>query len=139
MHALTAERDRQNDRRRFAGDAWNESGHVFTDECGSPLSPMALTNAFGRCARKAHLPTTAMHHLRHTAATFILSAGGSPAAAAQILGHSEKTTTLRLYGHVIGFDEVKAARSIDRALGVTRNRGVSAVQNQTACKSANPR
>ena len=116
LRALQAERDRQLKRRAEAGDAWIDSGHVFTDELGAPLSPMALTNAFGRCARKVGLPTTAMHDLRHTAATFILSAGGNPAAAAQILGHSEKSTTLRLYGHVIGRDEVKAAQSIDKAL-----------------------
>lgn len=116
LRALKAEHERQLRRKAFAGDAWSESGHVFTDELGAPLSPMALTNAFARCARAAELPTTAMHDLRHTAATFILSAGGNPAAAAQILGHSEKSTTLRLYGHVIGLDEVRAARSIDKAL-----------------------
>lgn len=53
---------------------------------------MALTNAFGRIARKAGLPTTAMHNLRHTAATFILSAGGNPVAAAKIFGHADKAT-----------------------------------------------
>ena len=116
IDSLLAERQRQEQWRDSAGDAWVNSGHVFTDEGGAPLSPMALTNAFGRCARKAHLPTTAMHALRHTAATFILSAGGNPAVAAQILGHSEKSTTLRIYGHVIGLDEVRAARFIDRAL-----------------------
>lgn len=116
LQALRLERERQGERQREAADAWIESGHVFGDERGRPLSPMALTNAFGRIARKAKLPFTAMHNLRHTAATFILSAGGNPAAAAQILGHSEKSTTLRLYGHVIGLDEARAARHIDRAL-----------------------
>ena len=77
---------------------------------------MALTNAFAYVATKAGLPTTRMHDLRHTAATFILSAGGNPVSASQILGHSEKGTTLRIYGHVIGTDAVRASRSIDRAL-----------------------
>ena len=77
---------------------------------------MALTNAFSRCAKHAGLPTTRMHDLRHTAATFILSAGGNPSAATQILGHSEEGTTLRIYGHVIGLDSVRASKQIDRAL-----------------------
>ena len=68
---------------------------MFTDELGAPLSPMALTNAFSYVATKAGLPTTRMHNLRHTAATLILSAGGNPASASQILGHSENGTTLR--------------------------------------------
>ncbi len=82
MRALLAERERQMGRRAFARDAWSESGHVFTDELGAPLSPIALTNAFCYVATKAGLPTTRMHDLRHTAATFILSAGGNPALLA---------------------------------------------------------
>ncbi len=116
LRALAAERQRQEGRRAFASDAWTETGHVFTDELGLPLSPMALTNAFARCARHAELPTTRMHTLRHTAATFILSAGGNPVAATKILGHSEEATTLKLYGHVIGLDAARAAKQIDRAL-----------------------
>ena len=116
LEALRRERERQDERRKFATDAWVESGHVFTDELGAPLAPMALTNVFGRRARNAQLPTTRLHDLRHTAATFILSAGGNPAAATEILGHADKATTLRIYGHVIGLDAVKAAKQIDRAL-----------------------
>lgn len=121
LAALCAERQRQAARAHDAGEFWCNSDHVFSDELGRPLSPMALTNAFGRCAKRANLPSTRMHDLRHTAATFMLSAGGNPAAAAQILGHSEKSTTLRLYGHVIGLDEFRAIRSIDRALQLKRS------------------
>ncbi len=116
VRALLAEKQRQDERRAFAGDAWTESGHVFTDELGAPLSPMALTNAFSYVATKADLPTTRMHNLRHTAATFILSAGGNPASASQILGHSENGTTLKIYSHVIGGDSMRASKHIDRAL-----------------------
>ena len=63
LEALEAERVRQEQRRAFAGDTWVESGHVFTDELGAPLAPMALTNAFSRCAKHAGLPTTRMHDL----------------------------------------------------------------------------
>jgi integrase len=115
--ALLAEKRRQIDRRRFASDAWTETGFVFSDELGHPLSPMALTNAFYRIAKRAKLPTTRMHDLRHTTATFILSAGGNPVAASKILGHADEATTMRLYGHVIGLDERRAMRQVDRALG----------------------
>jgi integrase len=57
-----------------------------------------------------------MHHLRHTAATFILSAGGNPATASQILGHSEKSTTLRIYAHVLAGDAIRAVDAIDTYL-----------------------
>ena len=116
LRALESERARQHRWRCAADDAWIDSGHVFTDELGAPLSPMALTNAFRYVSIKAKLPTTRMHHLRHTAATFILSAGGNPAAASQILGHSEKSTTLRIYAHVLDGDTVRAVDAIDAYL-----------------------
>lgn len=116
LRALDAQRSRTKHLQVLAGDGWVHSDHVFVDEFGAPLSPMALTNAFSRCAKRAGAPSTRMHDLRHTAATFMLSAGGNTAATAQILGHSEKSTTLRIYGHVIGMDEIRAIRSIDRAL-----------------------
>lgn len=115
--ALLAERARQERWREFASDVWGETGFVFTDELGQPLSPMRLTNAFKRVADRAQLPTTRLHDLRHTVATFILSAGGNPLAASKILGHSDPTTTERLYGHVIGLDERRAMRAVDKTLG----------------------
>lgn len=124
MLALCLEKKRQDNRRYIADDAWIESGHVFTDERGAPLSPMALTNAFGRIARKAKLPARRLHDLRHTAATFMLSGGGTLAATSQILGHSQKTTTLRIYGHVIDRDSIRAVRTIDAALRNGSARGV---------------
>jgi integrase len=114
--ALQGEKARQDARRETASDAWVETGHVFTDERGHPLSPMALTNAFSRIAKKAGLPARRLHDLRHTAATFMLGGGASLAATSQILGHSEKTTTLRIYGHVVDGDAVRATRMIDAAL-----------------------
>jgi len=33
------------------------------------------------------------------------------------LRHTAATTTKRLYGHVIGLDEVRASREIDKTLG----------------------
>jgi|SRR5579884_845630 len=88
--ALRQERERQDARREMAADAWIESGHVFTDERGEPLSPMALTNAFSRIAKKAELPARRLHDLRHTAATIMLSGGGTLAATSQILGSLAK-------------------------------------------------
>lgn len=132
MRALLAERSRQDERRAFATDAWIESGYVFTDELGAPLSPMALTNAFSYIAEKAGLPTTRMHNLRHTAATFILSAGGNPASATQILGHSEKGTTMKIYGHVIGADSMRASKKIDEALASRHPSRPAAIKKEKA-------
>lgn len=97
-------------------DAWVNSGFVFSDEPGKPLSPVTFANAPYRVAKRAKLPSTRPHSLQHTTAAFILSAGGNPVAASKVLGHSEEGTTLKIYGHVIGLDERRAMRSVDKAL-----------------------
>lgn len=78
---------------------------------------------------EADLPARRLHDLRHTAATFMLSGGGTLAATSQILGHSEKSTTLRIYGHVIDRDSVRAVRTIDVAL---RNGSTKSAQPKIA-------
>jgi integrase len=115
LGALIAQREAQRDWQKAAEGAWIESGHVFSDEFGAPLSPMSLTSAFGRLAKRAGLPTTRMHDLRHTAATIMLSATGNLVAASKILGHADRGTTLRLYAHVIDADVVAAATALDTA------------------------
>lgn len=122
IDVLRIQRKAQTASRKIAGDAWRQSDHVFTDEFGLPLGPMSLTNAFYRCAKRGRLPTTRLHVLRHTAATLMLSSGGNPIAASKILGHSDYSVTLRMYGHVIDADAAAAAASIDRALSGLRRR-----------------
>jgi len=77
--------------------AWNLSiskdSPVFTKRNGKSITKRALQKAFSQCALKAGLSKKNIHCLRHTYATFLLSATGKIRFVQKQLGHSKITTT----------------------------------------------
>ncbi len=102
LDALARQRATQAADKLRAGALYRDAGFVFADELGSWISPMAATSAYARIAAKAKLSSTRLHDLRHTAATTMLLAGVDVATTPAVLGHSTPTTTLGVYGHVLG-------------------------------------
>ncbi|MFI0410624.1 tyrosine-type recombinase/integrase [Actinomadura sp. 3N508] len=72
---LRAHKARQNAERLAAGDAWTETGYVFTTPSGEPVDPNDVTEQFEQLSMEAGLPPVRLHDLRHGAATFLLAAG----------------------------------------------------------------
>ncbi|MFI0351325.1 tyrosine-type recombinase/integrase [Actinomadura sp. 9N407] len=75
VKALRAHKTRQNTERLAAGDAWRETGHVFTTQTGDPLHPAFVTEQFEQLSMETGLPPIRLHDLRHGAASILLSAG----------------------------------------------------------------
>lgn len=64
----------------------------------APWPPRALTQRYGRLARKLNLRSTRLHSLRHYSATELIAAGVDIRTVAGRLGHgSGGATTLRIY------------------------------------------
>jgi hypothetical protein len=61
--------------RLAAGQAWTDSGQMFTDELGERLHPEYVSRRFRELAKEAGLPVIKFHAARHTAATLALEAG----------------------------------------------------------------
>lgn len=72
---LSDHRTRQDEERAAWGDAWTDSGFVFTREDGTMLRPDYTTALFARLVEAAHLPKIRLHDLRHTHASLALAAG----------------------------------------------------------------
>ena len=79
-------------------------------------TPSTLLTAFQRNQRAAQrvlgeeaLPFIRLHDLRHTHATALLSAGVNPKVVSERLGHSDVSTTLRTYTHVLPGMQAEAA------------------------------
>jgi integrase len=51
------------------GEAWQDSGRVFTREDGQPLRPAHISEHSAALVRQAGLPPVRFHDLRHGAAT----------------------------------------------------------------------
>ena len=65
----------QNAERLAWGEAWTDTGYLFTREDGQPLHPQTLANDYRRLVRRSGLPAIRFHDLRHTGATLALANG----------------------------------------------------------------
>lgn len=92
---------RQLKERLAAGPAWNDTGHLFVDPLGCPLSPRAFSLRFGRLIKLAGLRRIRLHDGRHTAATMLLGMGVPVHEVSAMLGHSKSSVTLDVYAHAI--------------------------------------
>jgi integrase len=115
--ALRQHRKRQGAERVDAGQAWTDTGLVFTTATGRHVEPRNLNTVFGRLVARAGVRPIRLHDLRHTCATLLLSRGVSPRMVMDILGHSQIAVTMNTYGHVIPAMQQEAAGHMDAALG----------------------
>ena len=82
-----------------AGDEWQNSGLVFTNEFGGPVDPRNLLRVVQVAAKTAGLEHVGVHTLRHSAAVGWLEQGVHIKAVADLVGHSSIAVTGDTYGH----------------------------------------
>lgn len=95
--ALTARAEQQVRDAEEAGAAWQGSGFVFTDQLGRPLRPDSIGKRLKAAQRKAGVPETRCHDLRHSFASIALEEDVHPKLVQMAMGHSQITTTMDLY------------------------------------------
>ncbi|MFG1701546.1 tyrosine recombinase XerC [Nonomuraea sp. M3C6] len=100
VSALRGHRKRQAAERLAAGEAWTNSGFVFTDEIGGPLHPQQVSDQFYQLAFQVGLPPVRLHDLRHGAASLMLAAGVDLKVVQETLGHVSSTFTRDTYTSV---------------------------------------
>ncbi|MCE0764817.1 site-specific integrase [Pseudonocardia kujensis] len=121
VEALRAHRKKQLVDRMMWGDAWVESGKVFTREDGSPLHPNDVTDQFqDDLIIGAGLPPIRLHDLRHGAASLMMAAGVDLKIIQETLGHSNIALTANTYTRI--FPEVATAAAEATAAVVPRAR-----------------
>jgi integrase len=92
---------RQLEERLRAGQAWEDSGYVFTDELGAPVRPQYLSRHFSTLIAKAGVRRVRLHDSRHSAATMLLEDGTPVHIVSKMLGHSRASITLDVYAHAV--------------------------------------
>jgi len=117
LQALKQEHKRQGALRKQVGDAWEDSGFVFTGDWGQPLPVDAIYTAFRAIAKRAKLTGYTLHSLRHTVATWMLADGVDLQTAKAILGHSRASTILDTYAHLVPGRGLEAVKIMDRKMG----------------------
>lgn len=86
--------------------------------------PGKLTGVMGDYGRKIRLPTTRLHDLSHSAATWKLKDGVDLATIAAVLGHASGIVTLGTYAHVLKGAKGAAVATIDARLARLEQTGV---------------
>lgn len=74
----------------------------------------SITTWFRRWCKKHDLPHIKFHDLRHTHATLLLSEGVDVKTIQKRLGHSNISTTLNTYAHVVEELDLKASKIFDK-------------------------
>ncbi len=97
---LTQHRLKQEKQRRNVGDAWENRDLVFPDLKGGYLNPIHVLRMFKKILEQANLPHMHFHDLRHSAATILIGMGINPKVIQELLGHSDISITLGIYGHL---------------------------------------
>lgn len=114
---------RQEAEKEKLGDAWADTGKIFTQPDGSWLHPQAVSDAFRRIVRAAGLPPVGLRDLRHGAAALVKAGGGELHDAKVKLRHSTITLTSDTYMTLFrDYEEELAERS---AAAVPRARRAS--------------
>ncbi len=106
-------RTAQANERLVAGIPWSEEGLVCSSAEGRPIVPDHLTHAIARHRRRHGLERIHMHLLRHAVATAMLEAGERLDVVAEHLGHTDTTTTSRVYAYVRSEAKQAAAARLD--------------------------
>ena len=99
MKALQEQRRVQMEWRLKAGELWEDSGLVFTDELGHHLSHVTVRKHFKKAVESIGIPEARFHDLRHSFAVNSLQAGDNPKTVQENLGHATAAFTLDVYAH----------------------------------------
>ncbi len=78
--------------------------------------PMPLRSRFDKILKEAGLPHMRFHDLRHCAATILLCMGVPAKVVQRILRHSNISTTLNIYAHVLPEMHQEAMEKMDTFL-----------------------
>ncbi|TDA70453.1 MAG: site-specific integrase [Clostridia bacterium] len=101
VQELKAHKARQNQEKLLLGEAYQDNGLVFATPDGRPLEIRTFLRRFDNLLANAGVPKVRFHDLRHTYATLLLEAGEHPKVFHELLGHSNISTTLDTYSHVL--------------------------------------
>ncbi|PCD81958.1 hypothetical protein CNQ87_15215 [Lysinibacillus fusiformis] len=100
-----------------AGDerVWEGHTFLFSNDFGKPYRPDSISQWWDRFMKKnPDLPRIRFHDLRHTSATLLIHVGEHPKVIQSRLGHSNITTTMNTYGHLLQETDQRASSHFDK-------------------------
>lgn len=112
LGGLKALRKRQQAEAEEAGEAYEASGYVVTDELGAPVHPEWYSDEFGRVLRAAGLRRITLHDSRHTTLSLMEKAGVPISVISKWAGHYDSAFTQKTYVHAEDDDLATGAEKL---------------------------
>lgn len=128
---LSEHRQRQQAERVAAGNAWVDTGLVFTREDGSALKPDTVSRRFQTLCKQAGVPVIRFHDLRHTSISLGLEAGIPLKVISERAGHSSSWFTADSYVHVASAQARDAGERIGAVVSLAAVRAARAATRAT--------
>lgn len=110
LEELRAEQEAE---KALAGEAWVESGAMFTQKNGKRQHPDTISKWFREFLADNNLPAIRFHDLRHTGASLLIASGEDIETLKERLGHSKASITMDVYGHAYKKKDRQAAERLD--------------------------
>lgn len=98
LHKLKTE---QNESRFKYGNKWKNENWIFTQQDGHIMHIQTPSHWWSSFAKDNGIENVTFHGLRHTAATYMIKNNVPISTVSGVLGHSNITTTLNTYTHVV--------------------------------------
>ncbi len=105
----------QEEYKAMFGKEYVNSGYVCTKPDGTPFDPDFVTHHFQRVVKAHGLPCR-FHDLRHSAVNTLRKGGCDAKDIQSWLGHSDVSTTLNIYGHLMEGDMSRMGDVMDQML-----------------------
>lgn len=97
----------QQQMKKLFGGEYIDNDLICKRDNGDPLKPDYVSRHFAEVLKNNDLPKIRFHDLRHSAATILISMGFTMKEVSEWLGHSDISTTMNIYAHVL--DKTKVA------------------------------
>lgn len=118
---LKAHQAKQNRRRLSLGMGRAPANSlVFARWDGGTRAPNGLTQKFALAMAALKIKGVTLHALRHTHASQLIAAGMDVLTISRRLGHGSPVITLKVYGHLFGSADARAAEIMDAAFAAHR-------------------
>lgn len=135
VDVLRLHRKTQSEQRLALGDAWVDSGRVFTRPDGSALDPNDMTLLFNQLVAATGLPPIRLHDLRHGAASLTYKATKDMKIVQRLMRHKVFAMTTDRYTSLFADVESEAAEA---AAAVVPRRRVPTASPQSGSAAVIP-
>ena len=106
----------QEQNRQFYKKSYKEQGYIYVLADGTPVNPDYITKAFIKFIKNKGLRHIRFHDLRHSCATLMRHEGARLEDIQKWLGHSQISTTEKIYAHFSDEQHKNSARLISNCL-----------------------